>query len=64
MPTPHLRGKRWYPVAVASVLWCSSAARSVLIQREKLSIVNVDWENSLLVYSQLTLQVKINKKKR
>ena len=49
-------------MAVVSVLWCSSAARSVLIQREKLSIVNVDWENSLLVYGQLALQVKINQK--
>lgn len=51
-------------MAVASMLPCSSAARSVIIQTEKLSIVSVAWENSLLVYSQLTLQVKINKKNR
>lgn len=58
VPTPCLRGRKWYAMAVAGVLGYRSAARSVLNQTEELSIVSVAWENSLLVYSQLTLQVR------
>lgn len=51
-------------MAIASMLQCSSAASSVLTRTEKLSVVDVAWENSLLVYGQLTLQVNINQKNR
>lgn len=60
MPAPHLSGSRWYPWP-----WpvCCGVQQGHCSSRQRNSIVSVAWVNSLLVYSQLTLQVRISFKK-
>lgn len=55
---------QWEQVVPCGRSQCACVQQSQCSSKQRNSIVNVAWVNSLLVYGQLTLQVKINKKKK